>query len=103
VPCRRLRPGLTRRSFEERARRYETQLESNGYEVTIAEGANGFFAGVLVIDDAEHRFGFLEENGSVTWLTGATGDLGGLGTAIAQNRTEEFDQEIAGLENVTVE
>lgn len=92
-----------RRQLEERLHRYGNRLESDGYEVTIAEGANGFFAGVLVIDDAHHRFGFLEENGSVTWLDGATGDLGGLGTAIVQNRTDEFDQEVAGLENATVE
>ena len=86
-----------------RMQRYRPQLEDNGYEVTIAEGSGGLFAGVLVIDDERGRAGFLEENGSVTWLDGATGGLGALGSAIVQNQTDELDSSIDVPDGVDIE
>ncbi|MEF8825925.1 MAG: hypothetical protein V5A27_06240 [Halapricum sp.] len=92
-----------RKRLEARMERYEDQLNEQGYEVAIAEGGGGFFAGVLVIDDAQGRFGFLEENGSVTWITGNVGGIGALGSAVAQNPSEQLQQEVEGLENADVE
>lgn len=82
---------------------YRSQLESQGFEVAIAEGDQGFFAGVLVIDDDAGRFGFLESDGSVTWLTGDNQGIGALGSAVAQNPTDELDQDVDGLENVEID
>jgi len=92
-----------RARLEERMERYRDQLEAQGYEVTIAEGEGGFFAGVLVIDEEKGRFGFLESTGSVSWITGDVGGVGALGAAIAQNPTEKLESEVDGLENVEVE
>lgn len=92
-----------RARLEERMERYRDQLESQGYEVTLAEGGGGFFAGVLVIDDERGRFGFLESTGSVSWISGDVGGLGALGSAIAQNPSEKLESEVEGLENVEVE
>lgn len=95
--------SATEEQLEERKERYQEQLEQQGYEVTIANGTRGFFAGVLVIDEANGRFGFLEETGSVTWITGQLNDIGSLGSAVAQNPTEELEQSVEGLENADVE
>lgn len=92
-----------RKRLEERKERYRDQLEEQGYEVAIAEGDQGFFAGVLVIDDENGRFGFLESTGSVAWITGDAGGIGALGSAVVQNPSEELQQEAEGLENVDVE
>ncbi|MFC3958629.1 hypothetical protein [Halovivax cerinus] len=92
-----------RAELETRLERYRDQLEAQGYEATVAEGENGFFAGVLVIDDEGGRFGFLEPDGSVTWIGGDNEGIGALGTAVAQNPTEELAQDPDGLENVDVE
>jgi hypothetical protein len=92
-----------RERLEERMERYRDQLESQGYEVTIAEGQGGFFAGVLVIDDRRGRFGFLESTGNVRWITGDVGGIGALGAAVAQNPSEKLESEVEGLENVDVE
>ncbi len=91
-----------RRRLERRRDEYRDQLEAQGYDVMIAEGENGLFAGVLVIDDEQGRFGFLEEDGSVSWLGGDQG-IGALGSAVAQTPTEELEQEVEGLEHVDVE
>jgi len=90
-------------TLERRLEKYREQLEAQGYEVTIAHGENGFFAGVLVIDDAEGRFGFLEADGSVSWLSGDFGGIGALGSAVVQNPTDELQQEVDGLENADIE
>lgn len=92
-----------RRRMEERLERYRDELEAEGYEVTIAEGDNGFFAGVLVIDEDRRRFGFLEEDGSIAWLGGGTGGIGSLGSAVAQRPTEALEPDVDGLENADVE
>lgn len=92
-----------RKRLEERLERYREQLEEQGYEATVAEGTNGFFAGVLVIDEAAGRFGFLESNGSVSWISGDVGGIGALGSAVVQNPTEELDGATDDLENVDVE
>lgn len=92
-----------RAQLEERMERYRDQLEAQGYELTIAEGEGGFFAGVLVIDEETGRFGFLESTGSVTWITGDLGGIGALGSAVAQNPSEKLESDIDGLENVNVE
>jgi len=92
-----------RKALERRIEQYGDQLEAQGYEVTIAHGENGFFAGVLVIDESGGRFGFLEPDGSVSWLSGDLGGIGTLGTAVAQNPTEELQQEVDGLEDADVE
>lgn len=92
-----------KRTLERRLEEYREQLESRGYELSIAEGDQGFFAGVLVIDDDNGRFGFLESDGSVTWLTGENQEIGALGTAVVQNPTDELDQDIDGLENADID
>lgn len=92
-----------REQLEGRLERHRDRLEEQGYEVTIAEGTNGFFAGVLVIDDAAGRFGFLESDGSVSWITGDVGGIGALGSAVVQNPTTELEGQSEGLENVDVE
>lgn len=86
-----------------RMERYRPQLEDNGYEVAIAEGSGGLFAGVLVIDDERGRAGFLEENGAVTWLDGTTGGLGALGSAIVQNQTDALDPAVDVPDGVDIE
>lgn len=92
-----------RRALEERSEQYRDQLEARGYQVTIAEGEHGLFAGVLVIDEAEDRYGFLEEDGSVTWLGEGLGGIGALGTAVAQNPTRAFQQKMEELEDSDLE
>jgi hypothetical protein len=92
-----------REQLEERLERHREQLEAQGYEVTIAEAEGGFFAGVLVIDDENGRFGFLESTGSVSWISGDVGGIGALGSAVVQNPNERLEQEIEGLENADVE
>lgn len=92
-----------REQLEERMERYREQLEDRGYEVALAEGEGGFFAGVLVIDDENGRYGFLEDTGSVSWISGDVGGIGALGSAVVQNPNERLDQEIDGLENADVE
>ncbi len=82
--------------------RYRDQLEEQGYEVTVAEGTEGLFAGVLVIDEANGRFGFLEEDGSVSWIDGS-GAIGAIGSAVAQNHSDTLERRTEGLENVDVE
>lgn len=94
---------IDRRALEARLEEYRPHLEAQGYEVTIAEGERGLFAGVLVIDDERGRFGFLEANGSVTWLTGTVGGIGSLGTAVAQRPTEALQNEVDGLDYADVE
>ncbi|AGB16595.1 hypothetical protein Halru_2001 [Halovivax ruber XH-70] len=91
-----------RADLETRLERYRDQLADQGYEATIAEGEDGFFAGVLVIDDDGGRFGFLEPDGSISWIGGENGGIGALGTAVAQNPTEELEPETDGLDNVDV-
>lgn len=88
-----------RTSLRKRMERYREQLEDRGYEVTIAEGTTGLFAGVLVIDEDRGRFGFLEEDGSVSWLDGS-GSIGALGSAVAQNHSEAFKEQTADLDDV---
>ncbi|WP_247729111.1 hypothetical protein [Halovivax limisalsi] len=92
-----------RAELETRLERYRDQLEAQGYEATVAAGENGFFAGVLVIDDDGGRFGFLEPDGSVSWIGDENGGIGALGTAIAQKPTEELTPDGDGLEGVDVE
>jgi hypothetical protein len=92
-----------RAQLEERLARYGPQLEEEGYEVTIAEGQNAFFAGVLVIDDAGGRFGFLEADGSVSWIAGSLGGIGALGSAVVQSPSDELEGTFDGHENVDVE
>jgi hypothetical protein len=92
-----------RAQLEERMERHRDRLESQGYEVAIADGEHGFFAGVLVIDDDAGRFGFLDASGNVNWLTdGATG-FGALGNAVVQNPSERLQSQVDGLDNVDVE
>lgn len=95
--------SIDKQTLEDRMERYREQLEGQGYQVTIAEGTQGFFAGVLVIDEENGRLGFLEENGSVTWISGSMDSIGGLGSAVLQNPTEELEQEVEGLENADIE
>ena len=92
-----------RRELEERMHRHRERLEAEGYTVTIAEGENGLFAGVLVIDDEKGLFGFLEDDGRVTWLTGQNQGIGALGSAVAQNPTEKLDHEIEGLGDAEID
>lgn len=92
-----------RGQLQERKDRYQEQLEAQGYEVSVAEGEHGFFAGVLVIDEDEGRFGFLEDDGSVTWITGGVGGIGALGSAVFQNQSAALEQQVEGLENADVE
>ena len=98
-------PLTTHQRTELRARmeRYRAQLEDNGYDVAIAEGSNGFFAGVLVSDEERGRVGFLEENGAVTWLDGSAGGVGALSSAIAQNPIDEQDSAIGVPDGVNFE
>lgn len=93
----------TEDQLEERKERYREQLEQQGYDVVVASGTEGFFAGVLVIDEERGRFGFLEENGSVTWITGHMTNIGALGSAVAQDPTEELEQSVDGLENADID
>lgn len=95
--------SVDKQQLEDRMERYRDQLEDQGYQVTTADGSQGFFAGVLVIDEENGRFGFLEENGSVAWITGNLDDVGGLGSAVLQKPTAELKQEVEGLENAEVE
>ncbi|MFC5280148.1 hypothetical protein ACFPM1_15475 [Halorubrum rubrum] len=92
-----------RESLRARMERYRDGLEGNGYELALAEGVGGLFAGVLVIDDERGRAGFLETNGAVTWLDGSTGGLGALGSAIAQNHTDALDAAVDVPEGVDIE
>lgn len=92
-----------KQTLDRRLEQYRDQLEAQGYEATVAHGENGFFAGVLVIDDEHGRYGFLEPDGSVSWLSGDFGGIGALGSAVAQNPTDELQQEIDGLENADIE
>lgn len=92
-----------KRALERRLETHRDRLQDLGYELAIAEGEHGFFAGVLVIDDENDRFGFLEDDGSITWLTGENQGIGALGKAIAQNPTDELVQDADGLENVDIE
>ncbi|MFB6162578.1 MAG: hypothetical protein ABEJ86_03940 [Halococcoides sp.] len=97
---------LTNEEHSELEHRLEThrdRLEAEGYEVTIAEGDEGFFAGVLVIDDEQGRFGFLDESGSIEWVKGNVGGVGALGHAIAQNPGEKLESAVDGLDAVDVE
>ena len=91
-----------KRRLSRRLDEYRDQLEAQGFDVALAEGENGLFAGVLVIDNDQGRFGFLEEDGSINWLGGDQG-IGALGSAIAQNPTGELNQNIEALENVDIE
>jgi hypothetical protein len=89
-----------RAQLEERLARYRERLDAEGYEATIAEGDGGFFAGVLVIDDERGRVGFLEADGSVSWLTGDLGGVGALGSAVVQNPGDELDSDAgSGLDD----
>jgi hypothetical protein len=92
-----------RSALEHRIEQYGDQLRDQGYEVSIAEGTDGFFAGVLVIDSDRGRFGFLEANGSVSWLSDGAGGIGSLGSAVVQRPTEELDPDVEGLENADIE
>lgn len=92
-----------RSSLRSRMERYRSQLEDRGYEVAVAEGTNGLFGGVLVIDDERGRVGFLESNGAVTWLDGSAGGLGALGSAITQNHTEALESAVDFPEGVDVD
>lgn len=92
-----------RSALEHRIEQYGDQLRDQGYEVSIAEGTNGFFAGVLVIDEDQGRFGFLESDGSVTWLSDGDGGIGSLGSAVVQRPTEELEPDVEGLENADIE
>jgi hypothetical protein len=92
-----------RRELEQRAERHRDRLEAAGYEVAVAEGEHGFFAGVLVIDEANDQYGFLEPDGTVAWITADPTGVGTLGDAVAQNPTEELRPDDDALENVDVE
>lgn len=92
-----------REQLAERAERYRDQLADQGFEVAVAEDDRGFFGGVLVIDDETGRFGFLDADGSVNWLSGDVGGIGALSSAVVQNPSEALEQEVADLENADVE
>jgi hypothetical protein len=92
-----------RSSLRSRMERYRPQLEDRGYNVAVAEGTGGLFGGVLVIDDAGGRVGFLESNGAVTWLDGSASGLGALGSAIAQNHTEALGSAVDFPDGVDVD
>jgi hypothetical protein len=92
-----------RRELEQRAERHRDRLEAEGYEVAVAEGEHGFFAGVLVIDEAAGDYGFLEDDGSVVWISRDPTGIGALGSAVAQNPTEALQQDVDGLENADVD
>lgn len=91
-----------RRELEQRLEQHREHFEQQGYQLSIAEGEHGFFAGVLVIDENQGRFGFLEADGSVTWLTGGAGGIGALGTAVVQSPSEALTQELDEPDNVDV-
>jgi len=95
--------SIDRRELERRAERYRDRFEDAGYEVAVAESQDGFFAGVLVIDETNGRHGFLEADGSVAWITADETGVGALGSAVAQNPTEELQPDDGGLEDVDVE
>lgn len=96
-----------RAALERRRDQYREQLEAEGYELAIAEGEHGLFAGVLVIDEEGGRVGFLQPDGTVAWLSGALDGIGALGPAIAQNPTrqltDELNPDVEGLENADLE
>lgn len=93
-----------RAQVEERLEQYGDQLRDQGYDVAIAEGENSFFAGVLVIDDENGRFGFVEPDGSVAWIDGGpVGGIGALGSAVVQNTTEALDTRVEGVENADID
>lgn len=92
-----------RARLEERLEQYRPQLEAQGFDVALAEGEHGLFAGVLVIDRDDGRFGFLEPDGSVAWLSGGVGGIGSLGSAVVQRATEALANEVEGLDNADVE
>lgn len=92
-----------RARLETRLEQYRPQLEDQGYDVAIADGEHGLFAGVLVIDRDDGRFGFLEADGSIAWLTGAVGGIGSLGSAVVQRPTEALENEVDGLDDTDVE
>ena len=83
-----------RRELERRLEQYRGQLEDQGYELAIADGENGFFAGVLVIDEARGRYGFLEAEGTVVWLDADATGLGYLGSAIVQSHGPKLENSI---------
>lgn len=83
-----------RKELKRRMERYRDQLEDQGYELTLAEGGNGFFAGVLVIDEDRGRIGFLEADGTVAWLDADATGLGYLGSAIVQSHGPELENSI---------
>lgn len=92
-----------RSALQQRIEQYGDQLRDQGYQVSLAEGTNGFFAAALVIDEENGRFGFLEADGSVSWLSAGTGGIGSLGSAVVQRPTEELKPDIDGLENADIE
>lgn len=83
-----------RRELERRLEQYGDQLEDQGYELAIANGENGFFAGVLVIDGERGRYGFLEADGTVAWLDADATGLGYLGSAIVQSHGPKLENSI---------
>jgi len=83
-----------RQELEQRLEQYRDQLEDQGYELAIADGKNGFFAGVLVIDEERGRYGFLEADGTVAWLDADATGLGYLGSAIAQSHGPKLENSI---------
>ncbi|QKY17812.1 hypothetical protein [Halorubrum sp. CBA1229] len=83
-----------RQELERRMERYREQLEDRGYELALAEGENGFFAGVLVIDEDRGRLGFLEADGTVAWLDADATGLGYLGSAIVQSHGTKLENSI---------
>lgn len=92
-----------RSRLRDRMERYRDQIEAQGFELALAEGADGFFAAVLVVDAEQTRYGFLEETGAVTWIGGDASGIGGLSSAVLQSPTDALDQAVDGLENAEVE
>lgn len=92
-----------RRQLEERAERHRDRLEQQGFQVSVAQGEHGLFAGVLVIDVSRDRVGFLEDDGTVTWITGTAGGIGALGSAVVQNPSEALNQELDESDHVDVD
>ncbi|WP_167880009.1 hypothetical protein [Halorhabdus rudnickae] len=58
---------------------------------------------MLVIDNENGRFGFLEAGGSVNCLGGDIGGIGALGSAIVQNPDDALQERADGLANVDIE
>ena len=83
-----------RKELEQRMEQYRERLEAEGYELAIAESDGGLFGGVLVIDEESYQSGFLEDDGSVTWLSSNASGIGALGSAIMQNPTTEFENQL---------